>query len=92
MTNVFTDGRTDTMYDNNDLLFGRGLVGQQVYKTRKEVAFWINNSMIHLPMPGLIEIVINTKIYKKGVINDPFGQTHSLASSEYCFRLKFVLF
>ena len=29
---------------------------------------------------------------KTDVINDPLGQTHSLASSEYCFRLKFVLF
>ena len=27
---------------------------------------------------------------KTGVINDPLGQTHSLASSEHCFRLKFV--
>ena len=26
------------------------------------------------------------------VINDPLGQTHSLACSEHCFRLKFVLF
>ena len=26
------------------------------------------------------------------VINDPLGQTHSLASSEHCFRFKFVLF
>ena len=32
------------------------------------------------------------KIYKTGNINDPLGQTHSLASSEHCFRLKFVLF
>ena len=24
--------------------------------------------------------------------NDPLGQTHSLASSEHCFHLKFVLF
>ena len=30
--------------------------------------------------------------YKTDVINDPLGQTHSLASSEHCFRLKFVLF
>ena len=29
---------------------------------------------------------------KTGVINDPLGQTHSLASSVRCFRLKFVLF
>ena len=29
---------------------------------------------------------------KTGVINDPFGQTHSLASSEHCFRFKFLLF
>ena len=29
---------------------------------------------------------------KTGVINDPLGQTHILASSEHCFRLKFVLF
>ena len=28
---------------------------------------------------------------KTGVINDPLGQTHSFASSEHCFRLKFVL-
>ena len=27
-----------------------------------------------------------------GVINDPLGQTHSLASSAYCFRLKVALF
>ena len=32
------------------------------------------------------------KAYKTGVINDPFGQTHSLASSEHCFRFNFVLF
>ena len=24
--------------------------------------------------------------------NDPLGQTHNLAISEHCFRLKFVLF
>ena len=30
--------------------------------------------------------------YKTGVINDPLGQIHSLASRESCFRLKFVLF
>ena len=29
---------------------------------------------------------------KTEVSNDPLGQTHSLASSEHCFRLKFVLF
>ena len=34
----------------------------------------------------------NTNCYKTGVINDPLGQTHSLASSEHCYRLKFVLF
>ena len=33
-----------------------------------------------------------SKNYKTGVINDPLGQTHILASSEHCFRLKFVLF
>ena len=32
------------------------------------------------------------KLSKTGVINDPLGQTHSLGSSEHCFRLKFVLF
>ena len=31
-------------------------------------------------------------LYKTGVINDPLCQTHSLASSEHCFCLKFVLF
>ena len=41
--------------------------------------------------------VHSTDIYEKcnlhmtGVINDPLGHTHSLASSEHCFRLKFVL-
>ena len=30
-------------------------------------------------------------MHKKGVINDLLGQTHSLASSEHCFHLKFVL-
>ena len=29
---------------------------------------------------------------KTGVINDPLGQTNSLASNERCFRLKFVSF
>ena len=29
---------------------------------------------------------------KTGVINDSLGQSHSLASSENCFRMKFVLF
>ena len=33
-----------------------------------------------------------SKSNKTGVINYPLGQTHSLASSEHCFRLKFVLF
>ena len=35
----------------------------------------------------------NNKHYKNktGVINDPLGQTHSLASSEHCFHFKFVL-
>ena len=28
---------------------------------------------------------------KTGVINDPLGQTHSLASSEHCFLLKYLL-
>ena len=28
---------------------------------------------------------------KGGVTNDPLGQTRSLARSEHCFRLKFVL-
>ena len=27
---------------------------------------------------------------KEIVINDPLGQTHSLSSSEHCFRLKYV--
>ena len=31
-------------------------------------------------------------IDKTGVINDPLGQTHSLAISEHCFRLTFDLF
>ena len=31
-------------------------------------------------------------IYKTCIINDPLGQTHSLASSEHCFRFKFLLF
>ena len=30
-------------------------------------------------------------IHKTVVINDPLCQTHSLASSEHCFRLKFVV-
>ena len=29
---------------------------------------------------------------KTGVINDSLGQIHSLASSEHCFHVKFVLF
>ena len=29
---------------------------------------------------------------RTGVINDPLSQTHSLASSKHCFRLKIVLF
>ena len=32
------------------------------------------------------------KIDKRSVINDALGQTHSLASNEQCFRLKFVCF
>ena len=28
--------------------------------------------------------------YKTGVFNDPLGHTHSLASSEHCFHMKFV--
>ena len=35
--------------------------------------------------------ISQNKTYKTGVINDPLGQTHSLTSSEHCFRLKFVL-
>ena len=34
--------------------------------------------------------VHKTNSYKTGVINDPLGHTHSLASSEHCFGLKFV--
>ena len=34
----------------------------------------------------------NCKRNKTGVINDPLCQTHSLASSEHCSRLNFVLF
>ena len=30
---------------------------------------------------------VQLKRYKTGVINDPLGQTHSLASSEHCFVL-----
>ena len=30
--------------------------------------------------------------YMTSVTNDPLGQTHRLASSEHCFRMKFVLF
>ena len=32
---------------------------------------------------------MKNKSHKTGVINDPLGQTHSLASSEHCFHLKF---
>ena len=35
---------------------------------------------------------INVIRKKTCVINDPLGQTHSLASSEHCFRWKFALF
>ena len=31
-------------------------------------------------------------VNKTGVINDPLGHTHSLAISEHCFHLKFVLY
>ena len=33
--------------------------------------------------------LIYHNFHKTGVINDPLGQTHILASSEYCFCLKF---
>ena len=36
--------------------------------------------------------VVQKSFNKTGVINDPLGQTHSLASSEHCFRLKCVCF
>ena len=32
---------------------------------------------------------LDYKKYKTCVINDPLGQTHSLASSEHCFSLKY---
>ena len=38
------------------------------------------------------QLQCKTKVNKTGVINDPFGQTHSHASSEHCFRFKVVLF
>ena len=34
------------------------------------------------------ETIMN--MHKTGVINDPLGETHSLASSKHCFRLKKV--
>ena len=37
-------------------------------------------------------LLVKKEKNKTGVINDPLGQTHSLASSEHCFHLKFVLF
>ena len=33
-----------------------------------------------------------TNIQDRFVINDPLGQAHSLAISEHCFHLNFVLF
>ena len=38
------------------------------------------------------KMMTRLKENKTGVINDPLGQTNNLASSEHCFRLKFVLF
>ena len=37
-------------------------------------------------------MAVKANKHKTGVINDPLSQTHGLASSEHCFRLKFVLF
>ena len=55
--------------------------------------------LVKLKIKNSEQLYFMTKYYsekltnhKTGVINDPLGQTHSLASSEHCFRLKFVLF
>ena len=40
----------------------------------------------------VLKVTDKSKMDKTCVINDPLGQTHSLASSEHCFRLKVVLF
>ena len=45
------------------------------------------NQLVQLPA-----ILGQHNAHKTGVINDPLGQAHSLANSEHCFHLKFVLF
>ena len=37
-------------------------------------------------------LLCQKKMTRTGVINDPLDQTNILASSEHCFRSKFVLF
>ena len=41
-------------------------------------------------LPDIYFPITNRKQNKTGVINDPLGQTHSLASSEHCFRWEVV--
>ena len=50
--------------------------------------FIIGFAIDMLPGKTIFCQIIN---YKTAVINDPLGQTHSLANSEHCFHLKFVL-
>ena len=53
-------------------------------------------NIIKCPSCGYLRSILfvvpscQNNFYKTGVINDPLGQIHSLASSEHCFR--FILF
>ena len=58
----------------------------QLFKLTLERFIGILDNDIAIHSHHLLEIRIN----KTGVINDALGQTHSLESSEQCFRLKIV--
>ena len=59
----------------------KGVKGQKIKRRRQQK---------HQPVSKQVKKAAPTKYYKTGVINDPLGQTYSLASSEHCFH--FVLF
>ena len=66
---------------------------QESSKSKTEMHAMHVRTTIFTPPDLKAEYIGSCKEFKKnktGVINDPLGQTHSLASSEYCFR--FVLF
>ena len=101
VTDVRTDGRmyglTDNLCENNDHFWPPLWPAMWIKKKEKrenlETA-WKLTIIVEKHLTRFLEnAIIETQFLQKtGVVNDPLGQTYSLASSEHCFRLKIVLF